>query len=146
MSLDVNINASNPYEKQYPTFGSNDIIQREYLDTHGEVDDYSFFGRILSPFRQLWRDITGRNEQILGMAQQEHLLDREQEFTREMQNLQNEYNSPQNQIKMMMEAGLNPSSLFGSGQNFVSAGSPSSPSAPSSPSPEPAGKEHLRGS
>lgn len=44
-----------------------------------------------------------------------------QQWEEEMWNKQNEYNSPENQLRLAMEAGINPNAIFGNGNSFVPA-------------------------
>lgn len=56
------------------------------------------------------------------------MLKSQQQFTYDMWNKQNEYNSPSNQVKLLQQGGINPSAAFGSGTTSV-AGQIGSPSA-----------------
>ncbi len=69
-------------------------------------------------------------------AHDEAALNRQ--FQREMFDTTNEYNSPKSQVARMVEAGLNPALMYGSGAGSIAAQSPSgsAASAPSAPSPQ----------
>lgn len=69
-------------------------------------------------------------------AHDEAALNRQ--FQREMFDTTNAYNSPKAQVARMVEAGLNPALMYGSGAGSIAAQSPSgsAASAPSSPTPQ----------
>lgn len=69
-------------------------------------------------------------------AHDEAALNRQ--FQREMFDTTNAYNSPKAQVARMVEAGLNPALMYGSGAGSIAAQSPSgsAASAPSAPSPQ----------
>lgn len=60
------------------------------------------------------------------------------QFQREMFDTTNAYNSPKAQVARMVEAGLNPALMYGSGAGSIAAQSPSGSmaSAPSAPTPQ----------
>lgn len=69
-------------------------------------------------------------------AHDEAALNRQ--FQREMFDITNQYNSPKAQVARMVEAGLNPALMYGSGAGSIAAQSPagSAASAPFSPIPQ----------
>lgn len=67
----------------------------------------------LKSLNSVWDDFTGNSA-----------VDKQNEYNLRMWNMQNEYNTPANQMKRYREAGLNPNLIYGSGQ--ASAGNASS--------------------
>lgn len=61
---------------------------------------------------------------------QMNMLRSQQAYNENMWNKQNEYNLPANQVKRLLDAGINPSAVFGSG-SVSEAGSLTAPSMPS---------------
>lgn len=74
-----------------------------------------------------------KKQQQREFDQQNQLLDKQNEFTEEMWNKQNAYNTPEAQMERMREAGINPNTAAGAiaGSGAGSADSVSSASAPS---------------
>lgn len=94
---------NNGYNYQNPSF-TEDINKGKFASAFGL--DQVFGG--------LWNDITGVTAQSREFAQQEYLQDK-----------QNEYNTPENQMKRMVDAGINPNlaaqGIAGSGSQSAQA-------------------------
>lgn len=80
-----------------------------------------------------WQSSENALDREFQAQQQESLLNSQQDFQREMFNLQNQYNLPANQIARLRSAGLNPAALLG-GSGGLAAASGNSSSVPSVPS------------
>lgn len=80
----------------------------------------------------IWNEISGNNAATTAFQRDLEKLGLEQDFAREMQQNEFDYNSPVNQVKMMREAGLNPNLMFGSGSATSSGSAGASPSSGSS--------------
>lgn len=83
--------------------------------------------------------LRAQNEMLQKQQQFSHdEAELNRQFQREMFDTTNEYNSPKAQVARMVEAGLNPALMYGSGAGSIAAQSPSgfAASAPSAPSPQ----------
>lgn len=83
--------------------------------------------------------LRAQNEMLQKQQQFSHdEAELNRQFQREMFDTTNAYNSPKAQVARMVEAGLNPALMYGSGAGSIAAQSPSgsAASAPSSPSPQ----------
>lgn len=83
---------------------------------------------------RIWQSHENAVDREFQAQQQESILNTQQDFQKEMYNLQNEYNLPSNQIARLMAAGINPSALLGSGSGMISVGGGASVPAAASPS------------
>lgn len=83
--------------------------------------------------------LRAQNEMLQKQQQFSHdEAELNRQFQREMFDTTNAYNSPKAQVARMVEAGLNPALMYGSGAGSIAAQSPSgsAASAPSAPSPQ----------
>lgn len=83
--------------------------------------------------------LRAQNEMLQKQQQFSHdEAELNRQFQREMFDTTNSYNSPKAQVARMVEAGLNPALMYGSGAGSIAAQSPSgsAASAPSAPSPQ----------
>ena len=83
--------------------------------------------------------LRAQNEMLQKQQQFSHdEAELNRQFQREMFDTTNAYNSPKAQVARMVEAGLNPALIYGSGAGSIAAQSPSgsAASAPSAPSPQ----------
>lgn len=80
-----------------------------------------------------WQSSENQLDREFQAAQQESLLQSQQDFQKEMFELQNQYNLPANVIARLRSAGINPAALLGSSSAGLLGSQASVPSVPSAP-------------
>lgn len=117
-----------------PVYGATD--PRNYQNVHPEGSNPEYYdplGGFIDLIGGLWNDWTGQTQQYNEYLQQGEMLQREQDFTRDMWQATNEFNDPAAYMERMRSAGINPniaaSAIAGGSSGLAS--NPSSPSAPS---------------